>query len=107
MTREFDVDRFDLLDTPRIHIADHAYGHNNVGELDVWTVTDETGTAFVRQITVHGAVSSATQGVYSLGCFFLRERPHAEQVLLRLAVHSFSVGHLCLRLKHVCSLSRL
>ena len=92
MIREFDTNRFDLLDTPRVHITGHRYGHDDGGDLDVWTVKEDAGTAFVRQITVHGEVSPRTQGVYSLACFFLREKHSGRDFFLEKSARGFSLA---------------
>ena len=74
MQNVFDIERFELVSADRVHVAGHAFGRNNHGDLDVWTTTGATGTAFVHQISVDGAAGPASQGVYSRACFFRREK---------------------------------
>ena len=74
MRKEFDEERFDLVDGDRVHIADLRFGHGRHGDLDVWTVRGESGVAFVRQITVGGTAGPTSQGVYALECVIMREK---------------------------------
>jgi len=91
MLKEFDVERFDLVNADSVHIADHHYGHNRRGDLDVWTVKGETGTAFVRQMTIQGTVGPLSQGVYALACSFLRERATGRYFFLERDARGFYV----------------
>lgn len=74
MHKEFDTQRYDLLDVDSVHIANHRFGRNKHGELDVWTTRGRTGTAFARRMTVDGTAGPVSQGVYTDACYFLRER---------------------------------
>ena len=82
MHNEFDAERFDLLSADRVHIAGHAFGHNSHGDLDVWTKTGETGTAFVHQISIDGAAGPMSQGVYARACYFLQEKATGQYFFL-------------------------
>ena len=74
MEKEFDAQRFDLLDASSVHLPDHPFGHNRRGELDVWTTSGGTGAAFVRRMTVDGVAGPMRQGVFGTACYFLREK---------------------------------
>lgn len=82
MNEEFDSERFDLLNVQSVHVENHAYGHNEHGDLHVWKSRGETGTAFVRQITVDGVVGPSRQSVNGTACYFLRDKASGQYFFL-------------------------
>ncbi len=92
MHEKFDENRFDLVRADRVHIPNYEYGHNRIGELDVWIVSDPPGEAFVRQLTVDGAAGPPTQGVYSLSCSFLVEKLTGKHFFLEHDDRGFTIN---------------
>ena len=74
MSKQFETERFDLVQTDRVHIDDYSFGHSRRGELDVWIESSRLGKRFLRQVTVHGQVNAVNHGAYTTECYFLRER---------------------------------
>ena len=74
MRKEFDAERFDLVDADSVHLPVRAARHDGGGELDVWTTKSPAGTAFVRRSKVDGLAGPLRQGVYGTACYFLLEK---------------------------------
>ena len=92
MNKVFEAKRFELLTTDRIHIADHAFGHNLRGDFDVWIDSGAAGKAFVRQLTVRGHKYGVHQGVYNQECYFLLERATGRYFFLEMDARGFYLG---------------
>ena len=65
MSKHFATERFDLVQTDRVHIDDYAFGHSPRGELDVWIDSSRLVNRFLRQITVHGEPNAVNYGAYT------------------------------------------
>jgi len=74
MLRRFETERFDLVNANSIRIADHRFGHNHHGELDVWIETSEKGERFSSQISVNGQSYPVRREIYTGKCYILREK---------------------------------
>jgi hypothetical protein len=91
MHREFDADRFDLMNVDSVHIPDHHLGHNRYGGLQVWTVRGESGVAFAHRIVDPGEVGPISQGVNALACLFLHERESGRVFFLERDARGFTL----------------
>jgi hypothetical protein len=70
-------------------LPSYTYGHNRRGELDVWTTRGETGTAFVRQMTIDGVAGPLRQSPYGTACFFLMEKTTGRYFFLEKDARGF------------------
>ena len=74
MLNQFETELYDLVNTEKVRVADHRFGHNQHGELDVWIECHPAGERFLSQVIVHGETYPIRQGVYSTKCYILREK---------------------------------
>lgn len=52
MLKQFETERFDLVNADRVHIANHRFGHDRQGELDVWIESNDRGERFLSQLVL-------------------------------------------------------
>ena len=74
MHKQFDTDRYDLVKTDKVRIANHQFGHNNQGELDVWIESSDKGKRFLSQLIVEGETYAVRKEVYTTSCHILLEK---------------------------------
>jgi hypothetical protein len=74
MTNQFETERFDLVKADKVRIADHRFGHNRQGELDVWIETSDRGERFLSQLVVEGETFAVRKEVFTTKCYILREK---------------------------------
>lgn len=75
MEKEFPIERFDVMKTDKVQIADFRYGHSEIGKLDVWIERTDKGTRFLRQVIVDKEdMGGIFPGVYTKHCYILREK---------------------------------
>jgi hypothetical protein len=74
MLKQFETDRFDLIKTDKVRIADFHFGHDRQGERDVWIETSPKGERFLSQIIVPGETYAVRQEIYTTRCYILREK---------------------------------
>ncbi len=74
MSKQFATERFELVKADRVQIANHKFGHNEHGKLDVWIEDNDEGTRFLRQITIRGNTYPMLTGVYTKKCYILCEK---------------------------------
>lgn len=73
-TTQFDTERFALVNAEMVHIANHQFGHNRVGELDVWIDRGNKGERFLSQLQVQGEIYAVRKEIYSKKCYILRDK---------------------------------
>jgi hypothetical protein len=73
MLRRFEAERYDLLKSDSVRIANHRIGHNRLGEFMVWIERSDRGERFSSQFTVDGETYPVRKEVYTEKCFILRE----------------------------------
>ena len=74
MSSQFEMERFDLVKTDRVHIPDFKFGDKAQGKLDVWIDSSNKGKRFLRQITFQGRTRRVLTGMYTRECYILREK---------------------------------
>src|SRR5690349_7722385 len=74
MLNQFATDRFDLVKGDKVRIANYRFGHNQLGERDVWIETGDRGARFLSQIVVPEGTYPVRQEVYANRCYILREK---------------------------------
>lgn len=74
MLKQFDTETYDLVKVGKVRVANHRFGHNKQGELDVWIECHSAGERFLSQVIVQGETYPIRQGVYSTKCYILREK---------------------------------
>ena len=74
MIRQFDSERFDLVKTNKVRIANYKFGHNREGQRDVWIESSERGERFLNQIIVESGPMAVRKEVYTTKCYILREK---------------------------------
>jgi hypothetical protein len=74
MHKQFDTKRYDLVKTDKVRIANHRFGGNEKGELDVWIESSDKGERFLRQIIVGGEAYGVRKEVYTTNCYILMEK---------------------------------
>jgi hypothetical protein len=74
MNTQFEIDRFDLVYTEKVHIANHQFGHNNHGEMDVWIEGSDKGERFLSQLSVQDLLFAVRKEIYSQKCYILRDK---------------------------------
>ena len=74
MTKEFEMDRYDLVEEDRVHLADHRFGHNQQGELDVWIESSDKGERFLSQLIYQGGSYAVRHEIFTKKCYILREK---------------------------------
>jgi hypothetical protein len=74
MTTQFKTERFELVTVEKVHIANHQFGHNKEGELDVWIEGNAKGERFLSQLQSRGERYAVRKEVYSRKCYILRDK---------------------------------
>ena len=74
MLKPFNADRFGLVKADKVRIADFRFGHNRLGERDVWVEASAKGERFLSQIIVPGETYAVRKEVYTSRCYILREK---------------------------------
>lgn len=74
MIKEFETQRYDLVKGDRVRVADHLFGHNKKGELDVWIESSDKGARFLSQLIYQGGTYAVRKEVYTKKCYILREK---------------------------------
>jgi hypothetical protein len=74
MEKQFETERFDLVKSDRVQIADYRFGHNELGRLDVWIESNDMGKRFLWQIVGQKDALILHTGVYTKSCFILSEK---------------------------------
>ena len=74
MFKEFETERFDLLKADKVRIANHPFGHNKLGERDVWIERSDKGERFLSQFIGQGGNASVRKEIYTAKCYILREK---------------------------------
>lgn len=74
MQRQFDIERYDLVKTDKVRIANHPFGRNKKGELDVWIESSDKGERFLSQLIVKGEAYAVRKEVYTTNCYILLEK---------------------------------
>jgi hypothetical protein len=71
---QFELEKFDLVTEETVHIADHLFGHNRMGKLDVWIERGDKGERFLSQLHAQGEIYAVRKEVYSKNCYILRDK---------------------------------
>jgi hypothetical protein len=66
-----------------------SFEHERRGALDVCIESSALGTRFSRQVTIEGRMNPKRYGVYTEGCYFLRERSTGRFFFLEQDAHGF------------------
>jgi len=74
MLKPFASDRFDLVKADRVRIADFRFGHNRLGEREVWIEASPKGERFLSQIIVPGETYAVREEIYATRCYILHEK---------------------------------
>jgi len=74
MLKQFETDRFDLVRTDKVRIANFHFGHDRQGERDVWIETGAKGERFLSQIIVPGETYAVRKEIYTTRCYILHEK---------------------------------
>src|SRR5207237_334808 len=74
MSKQFETERFDLVKTDRVQIADYRFGNNERGKLDVWIESSDKGKTFLSQVLGAGNKYTKQTGVSTKECYILREK---------------------------------
>src|ERR1051325_1694278 len=74
MNTQFEIDRFELVHADKVHIANHQFGHNQQGELDVWIEGNDKGERFLSQLQIRGDLCAVRKEVYARKCYILRDK---------------------------------
>lgn len=74
MSNQFAADTYELVKATGVHIADHRFGHNQQGALEVWIESSDKGSRFVSRLTVAQESCAARNEVYTQECYILRNR---------------------------------
>jgi hypothetical protein len=74
MFKQFETNRFDLLNADKVRIANYHFGHNREGEREVWIETAAQGERFLSQILVEGETYAVRKEIYTEKCYILREK---------------------------------
>ncbi|HEX5733618.1 MAG TPA: hypothetical protein VF131_12355 [Blastocatellia bacterium] len=74
MHTQFDTDRYDLVKTDKVRIANHRFGRNEKGELDVWIESSDKGERFLSQLIVEGETYAVRKEIYTTSCYILLEK---------------------------------
>lgn len=74
MIRQFETERFDLVKTDRVRIADFQFGHNQSGVRDVWIESNDKGERFLSQVVVPDESYAVRKEIYTEKCYILREK---------------------------------
>lgn len=82
MFRQFETERFDLVIGENVRIANHHFGHNKQGELEVWIESGASGERFSSQIIVQGESYAVRKQIYAKKCYILREKASGRHYFL-------------------------
>jgi hypothetical protein len=74
MIRQFETERFDLVKADKVRIDNYRFGHNRLGERDVWIENSEKGERFLSQIIIQGEPLAVREEIYTTKCYILREK---------------------------------
>lgn len=74
MLKQFETDRYDLVEADKVHITNHRFGRDKRGELDVWIESSAKGKRFLSQLVVAGETYAVRKEVYAKECYILREK---------------------------------
>jgi hypothetical protein len=74
MTKEFESENYDLVEADKVHITDHRFGHNKLGELDVWIESSDKGERFLSQLIYQGGSFAVRHEIFTKKCYILREK---------------------------------
>jgi hypothetical protein len=74
MNTQFATEQFELVNSAKIHITNHQFGHNRQGEMDVWIEGNPKGERFLSQLQVQGELYAVRKEIYSKKCYILREK---------------------------------
>jgi hypothetical protein len=74
MHTQFDTERYDLMKTDKVRIANHRFGHNEQGDLDVWIESSGRGERFLSRLIVKGETYAVRKEVYTTRCYILLEK---------------------------------
>lgn len=74
MNKEFETEQYDLVRSDKVHITDHQFGHNRMGELDVWIESSDKGERFLSQLIFQGGSYAVRHEIYTKKCYILREK---------------------------------
>jgi len=74
MRNHLETERFDLLKTDKVCVADYRFGHNRQGKRDVWIERSDKGERFLSQITLEGEALAVRKEIYTGRCYILREK---------------------------------
>ena len=74
MQTQFDTERYDLVKTDKVRIANHRFGRNEKGELDVWIESSDKGERFLSQLLSQGGSYAVRHEIYTKKCYILREK---------------------------------
>ena len=74
MIKEFESELYDLVRSDKVHIDDHRFGHNKLGELDVWIESSDKGERFLSQLVYQGGSFAVRHEVFTKKCYILREK---------------------------------
>ena len=74
MLNQFQTEKYELVNTDKVRITDHRFGHNKQGELDVWIESDDKGKRFLSRLIYQGGTYAVRKEIYTKDCYILRER---------------------------------
>ena len=74
MPKAFETERYELLKASRVRVANHRFGHDRQGALDVWIESTDRGERFLSQIIVQEERYAVRHEVYTRKCYILREK---------------------------------
>jgi hypothetical protein len=74
MTIQFETEQFEFVNSAKIHITNHQFGHNRQGEMDVWIERGAKGERFLSQLQVQGELYAIRKEIYSKKCYILCEK---------------------------------
>lgn len=74
MLKQFETNRFDIVNADHVRISDYRFGHNRQGERNVWIETSDKGERFLSQIIVEEETYAVRKEIYTTKCYILREK---------------------------------
>jgi len=72
--KQFEPDRFILLNENRVTVSGYRFGHDRKAQRDVWIESSDRGKRFLSQITSEGETYNVRKEIYARDCYFLREK---------------------------------
>jgi hypothetical protein len=84
MIKQFETERYELVNADKVRIADHRFGHNKQGELDVWIESSDKGKRFLSQLIYKDGTYAVRKEIYTKDCYILRERATGRYCFLDL-----------------------